>query len=254
MRFALDRWLLAGLFLLAAIVGGRTWLHAHPEYDPWAPLSLADDPDGWPNGWAVKAKVAALRRDPAECRAFLQRSDIAFTQLDPAGEGACRREDRQVLAADRSLGLVLSPAGPQATCAVDAALVRWLRHGIQPAAQTVLGSRVIALEHYGTNNCRRIGGGRDGNWSEHATGNAIDLAAFKLADGRRIVVRRDWGKAGAESADTRAGKEAMFLRQVRDAACQEFATVLSPDYNAAHADHLHLDQAPRGGAGWTFCR
>lgn len=250
MGFALDRWLLAGLFLLAAIVGGRTWLHAHPEYDPWAPLSIADDPDGL----AVRAKVAALRRDPAECRAFLQRSGIAFTRLDPAGEGTCRREDRQVLAADRTLGLVLSPAAAQATCAVDAALVRWLRHGVQPAAQAVLGSRVIALEHYGTNNCRRIGGGSNGNWSEHATGNAIDIAAFKLADGRRIVVRRDWTKASAPGADKSADKQAMFLRQVRDAACQEFATVLSPDYNAAHADHLHLDQAPRGGAGWTFCR
>lgn len=262
MRFALDRWLLAGLFLLAAVVGARAWLHDHPAYNPWAPLSIADDPDGWPGGWAVKAKLAALRRDPAECRAFLQRSAIAFTRLDPAGEGACRRGDRQVLAADRSLGLVLSPAGAQATCAVDAALVRWLRHGVQPAAQALLGSRVTALEHYGTNNCRRIGGGRNGNWSEHATGNAIDIAAFKLADGRRIVVRRDWAKAKARgdgrgdgaNIDRDAGKEAAFLRQARDAACREFATVLSPDYNAAHADHLHLDQAPRGGAGWTFCR
>lgn len=246
MRFTLDRWLLAGLILLAVIAGGRAWLHDHPEYDPWAPLSIADDPEGW----AVKAKVAALRRDPAECRAFLERSDVAFTPLEPTGEGACRRADRQVLAPDRSLGLVLRPAGAQATCAVDAALVRWLRHGIQPAAQSVLGSRVTGLEHYGTNNCRRIGGGSNGNWSEHATGNAIDIAAFTLADGSRIVVRRDWGKAGTDTGD----KEALFLREVRDAACREFATVLSPDYNAAHADHLHLDQAPRGGAGWTFCR
>lgn len=245
MRFASDRWLLAGLFLLVAFVGGRAWLRDHPEYDPWAPLAITDDPDGW----AVKAKVAALRRDPAQCRAFLERSNIAFTQLDPAGEGACRRVDRQVLAPDRALGLVLSPAGAQATCAVDAALVRWLHHGIQPAAEALLGSRVTALEHYGTNNCRRIGGGSTGNWSEHATGNAIDIAAFKLANGRRIVVRRDWG-----GADPGTDTDAIFLRQVRDAACQEFATVLSPDYNAAHADHLHLDQAPRGGAAWTFCR
>jgi hypothetical protein len=115
----------------------------------------------------------------------------------------------------------------------------------------LLGSRVTGLEHYGTNNCRRIGGGRDGNWSEHATGNAIDIAAFKLADGRRIVVRRDWAQPEADGV---ADSEAMFLRQVRDAACQEFATVLSPDYNAAHADHLHLDQAPRGAAAWSFCR
>jgi hypothetical protein len=246
MRFALDRLLLAGLILLAAIVGGRVWLRAHPEYNPWAPLSITDDPDGW----TVKAKLAALRRSPAECRAFLQRSEVAFTRLDPVGEGACRREDRQVLAPDRALGLVLSPASAQATCAVDAALVRWLWHGVQPAAQALLGSRVAVLEHYGTNNCRRIGGGSEGKWSEHATGNAIDIAAFKLADGRRIVVRRDWASTSTDAADD----EAAFLREARDTACDEFATVLSPDYNAAHADHLHLDQAPRGGAAWTFCR
>ena len=41
---------------------------------------------------------------------------------------------------------------------------------------------------------------------------------------------------------------------VRDGACDLFATVLSPDYNAAHADHLHFDQAMRGAMGWRGCR
>jgi hypothetical protein len=241
MRFALDRWFLAGIFLMAAFVGGRAWLHDHPAYDPWAPLSLGDDP----HGWVTRRKIAVLRDDPAQCTAFLERSGVAFTRLDPIGEGDCRREDRQVLAPDQKLGLVLRPARPQATCAVGAGLARWLLHGVQPLAQSVLGSRVVALEHYGTNNCRRIGGGDSGNWSEHATGNAIDIAAFVLADGRRIQVKRDW---------TGPTEAAAFLKGARDAACSEFGTVLSPDYNAAHADHLHLDQARRGPAGWGVCR
>jgi hypothetical protein len=240
MRFVLDTWLLASLLLLAAVVGGRAWLHDHPRYDPWAPLTIADPPDGW----ATKSKIAALRDDTALCRAFLRRSGIAFTALEPVGEGSCRRDDRQVLGTDRTLGLVLQPSAPQAACAVDAALARWLRHGVQPAAEAVLNSRVIAIEHYGTNNCRRTRGTDSGRWSEHATGNAIDVAAFKLADGRRIAVRRDWA---------RASNAARFLHAVRDAACGEFATVLSPDYNAAHADHLHLDQAHRGNVGWSYC-
>ena len=48
--------------------------------------------------------------------------------------------------------------------------------------------------------------------------------------------------------------ERRFLRRVRDGACGLFATVLSPDYNAAHRDHLHLDQADRGMGGWRSCR
>ena len=48
--------------------------------------------------------------------------------------------------------------------------------------------------------------------------------------------------------------ESRFLHEVRDGACKLFATVLSPDYNAAHADHLHLDEAVRGQSGWSFCR
>jgi hypothetical protein len=240
-RFIFDTWLLAGLLILTVLVGGRAWLHDHPRYDPWAPLSFEDTPDGW----GARSKIATLRADTSTCRDFLRRSGIAFTVLAPAGQGTCRRDDRQVLSDDRSLGLVLRPAGAQATCAVDAAMVRWLRHGVQPAARAILGSPVASLEHYGTNNCRRIGGGERGTWSEHATGNAIDIAAFRLKDGRRVIVRRDWPASD---------KTAAFLHAVRDAACGEFATVLSPDYNAAHADHLHLDQAVRGGMGSSYCR
>ena len=57
---------------------------------------------------------------------------------------------------------------------------------------------------------------------------------------------RDW-----DSADAR---KAAFLRDIRDGACGMFTTVLSPDYNAAHRDHFHLDQANRGMMGWRACR
>jgi hypothetical protein len=88
--------------------------------------------------------------------------------------------------------------------------------------------------------------GRDsGDWSEHAGANAIDVAAFVLEDGRRVSVLADWADEGAEGR---------FLREARDGACRLFATVLSPDYNRAHRDHFHLDQAGRGAMGWRACR
>lgn len=227
-----DGLLLALLLLGGVVVAARTWLADHPQHDPWAPLDLNDPP-----GWATQRKLAALRSDPAECRAVLDRSGIAFAALQPAGEGECRREDRTVLTA-----APLSPARPAATCAVGAAFTLWLQRGVDPAARELLGSPVARVEHYGTYSCRRIYGRSTGGWSEHATGNALDVAGFVLEDGRRITLQRDWNS-------TESGA---FLRRVRDEACSVFGTVLSPDYNAAHADHFHLDQAARGFGG--VCR
>ena len=114
---------------------------------------------------------------------------------------------------------------------------------MQPAAAELLGSRVERIEQIGAYSCRRIGGGESGRWSEHATGNAIDIAAFVLEDGQRIAVVGDWRGERPEGR---------FLHRVRDGACEIFGTVLSPDYNEAHRDHLHLDQAARGFG--SYCR
>jgi hypothetical protein len=238
-RLDFDRWAIALIAGAALALAGWRWLSAHPEHNPWAPLRLSD-----PIGWATAGKLAHLRAAPGECRAFLGRSGIGFAALPPLGEGACRRDDRTIAAPDAASGLVLLPAGAPASCAVNAGLALWLRHGVQPAARKLLGSRVVALEHMGTANCRRIGGGTSGHWSQHATGNAIDIAAFVLADGRRVSVLRGWSGRPEEAA---------FLHTARDSACDVFATALSPDYNAAHHDHLHLDQAPRV-SGFRICR
>jgi hypothetical protein len=83
-------------------------------------------------------------------------------------------------------------------------------------------------------------GAADTPVSQHATANALDVAAFRLSDGRTVRVREDWNDPGERGA---------FLHAVRDGACSVFAVTLSPDYNAAHHDHLHLDM----GRG-PFCR
>lgn len=244
-RFRLDRIALALLLIASLFIAARVWLAEHPEHDPWAPLSIDD-----PVGWATSRKLIALRDDPAQCRAVLDRAGIAFTVREPTGAEACRRDDRTLLTGDPDRGLVLRPADAAGTCPVAAGLALWLQHSVQPAAQTGLGTRVVALEHYGTASCRRVGGGDAGRWSEHATGNAIDIAGFVLADGRRISVLRDWAGPDADDADDAA--RAAFLKAARDGACTVFGTTLSPDYNAAHANHFHLDQAQRGMGG--YCR
>lgn len=225
-RFTGDRRVFIALVLLGLLLAGRNWLREHPEHDPWAPLDLRDPP-----GWATAAKLRALRDDPAQCRAVLASSGIDFTALPPAGDGRCARPDRTVL--DR---YPLSPAGRPATCKVAVALTLWKRASLDPQAREHFDAKIARIEHLGTYSCRRLYGRDEGRWSEHATGNAIDVAGFVLSDGTRISVLADW--AGD-------GPKARFLRGIRDGACRSFATVLSPDYNEAHRDHLHLDMDDR---------
>ena len=131
---------------------------------------------------------------------------------------------------------------PPLACPLAAALASWEWDVVQPAAYAQFGSPLRQIDHFGSFACRRVYGRREGNWSEHARARAIDIAGFRLANGRRITVASDWNGGGAPAA---------FLRRVRDGGCRLFGTTLSPDYNAAHRDHLHLDMADRFGG---FCR
>lgn len=225
-RFRTDRALIALVILIAVLTAGWRWIKDHPEHDPTAPFNL-----NHPIGWATASKLAALRDDVAACRAVLERSAVAYRRLDPAGKGACARPDRT-----RLDDFPLAPNTPAVTCPTAAALELWRIKTLTPAAKAIYGTGIARIEHLGAFSCRRTYGSDDGPWSEHATANAIDIAAFVLENGRRVSVIRDW-----EGDDD----DARFLRAARDGACEWFATVLSPDYNAAHADHFHLDQSPR---------
>lgn len=227
--------LVALLFVAWAVLRGR------PQDLPWTPLDL-----GRPTGLFTGRKLTALTGDFPACRAALDRAGVRYTVLPPrTGEGRCGYADGVRFAAGGPRRIGFAPAGLGVACPVAAALAMWEWDVVQPAARTILGSPVATIDHFGSYSCRRIYGRDAGSWSEHATADAVDIAGFRLADGRRITVARDW--AGNDAA-------ARFLRAVRDGACDLFATTLSPDYNAAHHDHLHLDQAARGATGWRACR
>lgn len=124
------------------------------------------------------------------------------------------------------------------TCPLAFAFTQWVQSDLQIPAMGEFGNPVVRIETFGTYSCRPIAGSE--RLSEHASANAVDVAAFVLKDGRRVSVLGGW------NGDERDGR---FLRAVRAAACRRFNTVLSPDYNAAHRDHLHFDM----GRG-PFCR
>lgn len=234
------------IFLVLALFGFAAFLawgyaRNHPEDLPWTELDLAR-----PVGAFTGRKLAALAGDGAKCRALLSRAGIRHVALPPRGARAqCGYEDAVRFGRGGALALAWRPADLAASCPVAAGLALWEWHVVQPAALRHFGVKVAAVEHFGSYSCRRLYGRPQGAWSEHASANAIDIAAFRLADGRRIGVAADWSGGGAEGR---------FLRDVRDGACRLFATTLSPDYNAAHRDHLHLDQAKRGAIGWRACR
>ena len=211
-----------------------------PQDLPWTPLDL-----GEPIGLFTGRKLAALGSDFPACRALLTDAGVRFTALPPRHEGRCGYDDAVRLTAGGARRIALAPTGLGVACPVAAALAAWEWNVVQPAALRRFGSEVRRIEHFGSYSCRRMYGRDAGAWSEHASANAVDVAAFVLADGRRVSVVRDWRGAGEDAA---------FLREVRNGACRLFATVLSPDYNAAHRDHLHLDQADRGATGWRACR
>ncbi|MGY6551748.1 MAG: extensin-like domain-containing protein [Erythrobacter sp.] len=241
-KFHAERALILITILVVFAGVTRGVLETHPQHNPLALLDLRD-----PVGMATGRKLAALRQDTEQCRQVLERSEVAYSALDPAGEGACLRMDRT-----RLDDFPLAPAAPPVTCPLATALEMWRIHTLEPASEEIFGSKIATIEHLGAFSCRRTYGRSQGAWSEHATGNAIDIAGFVLEDGRRISVLRDWqgddggnDRANPASKDENKDERARFLQRARGEACGLFATVLSPDYNAAHADHFHLDQTAR---------
>jgi len=175
------------------------------------------------------------------CLARLSARQADFTPLPDRYYGAgCSTLDTVELSAlhGDDANFTLSNLGP-VTCPLADTFAGWARYGVDRAARVVLGSALVRIETYGSYNCRDVAG--TDRLSAHATANAIDVAAFDLADGRRISVKADWN--GGTPAERK------FLRIVHNSACKRFGTVLGPGYNAAHKDHFHLERSASSFCG-----
>lgn len=213
------------LLLLSACVGGER------RDAPPPPRPIAQRPSG------PVTLPGATPRDTQQCFADLSRAEVRFSPLPDRDYGSgC-----VVLGAVQLLDIGTPVSGLKAIrCPVARALVGWVRHGVRPAARQILGSEVVRIDSYGTYACRGIIGGSAGSAgrvSEHGLANAVDIGSFTLADGRRIVLERDWNSTDPQVRE--------FLRIVHRSACKRFVTTLGPDYNAAHRNHFHLDMGGR---------
>ncbi|MHB2137386.1 extensin-like domain-containing protein [Pseudomonas monsensis] len=230
----MGRWFALSVLLLiggAMVSVWRGWLDVPAEWNPWAPLDVKAVPN-----WLTGYKLMRLRSDPELCAQALSSSGLRVTrQSDSPGAkcpliGALRVQGGEVALSSSFL----------ASCPLAVAYALFERHTLQPVAQAVYGEKVSRLDHLGSFACRNVYNRESGALSRHASADALDIAGFRLASGRSISVLKDW------PGQTR---DAQFLRQVRDGACETFSVVLSPDYNAAHRNHFHVDVGR-----WSVCR
>ncbi len=134
---------------------------------------------------------------------------------------------------------------PTIGCPLTMALDGWMMASVQPAALAWFGVPVVEVQQYDNYNCRPVDNIPGKNLSEHSFGNAIDIGAFKLADGRTVTVKKDF-RFGEQRARG-------FLHEVFAAACAQFKTVLGPG-EPYHEDHFHLDLAHHNADGTSrYC-
>jgi hypothetical protein len=135
---------------------------------------------------------------------------------------------------------------PPATlaCPIVSALDQWITAAVQPAAQHWFRQPVVEIKQISAYSCRGMNGNPNAHISEHAFGNALDIAEFVLADGHKITVQYGWHGSPEEQA---------FLHDVQLAACEEFTTVLAPGANIYHYNHIHVDLMRRG-SGRRICQ
>ncbi len=225
---------LIGLALLApaALAGGLARGERVPLPRPrppiWAaPRSFAEAVAG------LDFDAADVSSDPTPC----DRRLAAMAEMVPLprliGPGACGGRDmvtlKSVLLPDKPR-VALAPA-PVLRCAMAEQLAAWLRDEAAPDLQAA-GARLRAVDTYDDYECRSRNRVKGGKLSEHGKGNAVDVRAFTLSDGRV------W-----QLTDVTVDKH--LREKLRDAACRRFTTVLGPGADLYHAGHVHLDLEAR---------
>jgi len=224
--------------LFTGLVGGAFWTIDHyvpPQHLFWKPLDTSR-----PLGFATKNQLLALNLKPSRSCMNLARDAEGFKTViaDPrrpksgTGKGVCGWDVARIVYGTEDVSF--APGESHMQCPLSVAVYLWQRE-VNALAQKHFDQPLAKIHHYGSYSCRRQRGNGSGQWSEHAFANAWDVASFELEDGTLIQIIKDWDGPR---------KKSNFLREARDAACDLFQVTLSPDFNAAHADHFHLDMGP----------
>lgn len=219
------------IFILGAIAtAGYRWLPSY--YNPFTPLNL-DDPPGRITQYKLR------RLTPEACASLLAQANqkkLIRTQAVADSGGECPLNN---VVRVRDFGPVSLNGSFLASCPLALSSALFVSQQARPLTKRFTGSELTRIEHLGSFACRNIYHRPDARRSEHATAEALDIAAFRLANGERVTVLNGWKSA----------KMQPWLKALLAASCGYYGNGLGPEYNAAHASHFHL-----GMRGFGLCR
>ena len=219
------------IFILGAIAtAGYRWLPSY--YNPFTPLNLDDPP-----GRITQYKLRHLT--PEACASLLAQANqkkLIRTQAVADSGGECPLNN---VVRVRDFGPVSLNGSFLASCPLALSSALFVSQQARPLTKRFTGSELTRIEHLGSFACRNIYHRPDARRSEHATAEALDIAAFRLANGERVTVLNGWKSA----------KTQPWLKALLAASCGYYGNGLGPKYNAAHASHFHL-----GMRGFGLCR
>lgn len=220
------------VFLTLLGVGWLGYRYLPPHYNPFAPLQLNDPP-----GRITQFKLRRLT--PEACSTLLEeanRQRLISSQPVADTRGNCPLEN---VVRVRNFGSVALSSSFLASCPLALSSALFVEQQARPLAEASVGSALRQIDHLGSYACRNIYNRPDARRSEHASAEALDIAAFRFANGKRVTVLNGWRQPETQP----------FLRALLDSACQYYGNGLGPEYNAAHADHFHF-----GMRGYGLCR
>jgi len=172
----------------------------------------------------------------ADCRAAMEAAGATFNWIGEAELEGCTVEQGVELVSVRLNDWQIEfPQKPTMSCTFASRFAQWTA---EIAAPVVAGHTGVQLKAVVTGPglvCRNRVGTSTTKVSEHAKGNAIDIAGFTLANKRSLAI-----------GSTASEPEARALTAMRTSACGYFTTVLGPGANPAHANHFHFDYGKHG--------
>ena len=176
------------------------------------------------------------------CLSELSAMGATFKEIPRIDDGNGCGIDKPIALSSPLPGIDFKPEGKM-RCEAALALAHWIKESVIPSAAALDNGKIVTINQASTYVCRLRNNATTGKISEHARGNAIDVASFTFENGKTIGIeprREDPTLTGA------------FQRATSASACLYFTTVLDPESDAAHETHFHLDVLERNG-GFRYC-